>query len=68
MQMTKRESTTHYATRMHPQNETVNRVHKEPAEEAVRARAHQIYEARIADSRPGDALADWIQAERELRD
>ena len=36
----------------------------ESSEREIRARAHEIYLAR-ADG-PGDAMSDWIQAEREL--
>lgn len=40
---------------------------KEPAitEDAVRLRAYELYLKRGAN--PGDELADWFQAERELR-
>ncbi len=35
-----------------------------PTEEQIRARAYEIYLRR--NNGPGDALSDWIQAEREL--
>lgn len=35
-----------------------------PTEDQIRLRAYQIYLAR--NGAPGDAMADWIQAEREL--
>jgi len=35
-----------------------------PTEEQIRLRAYQIYLAR--NGGPGDAMSDWIQAEREL--
>jgi len=34
-------------------------------EERIRARAYEIYQARRGG--PGDAISDWLQAERELR-
>jgi hypothetical protein len=34
-------------------------------EEAIRSRAHQLYEERGAE--PGHDLDDWLQAERELK-
>jgi hypothetical protein len=36
-----------------------------PTDEQIRARAYQIFLAR--GGRPGDPDADWLQAERELR-
>lgn len=36
-----------------------------PTIEEIRARAHEIFLAR--GNRPGDAMSDWLQAERELR-
>jgi hypothetical protein len=38
------------------------------AEERVRARAYEMYEARVFSRTPGDAMSDWLDAERELRD
>lgn len=35
-----------------------------PSDEQIRARAYEIFLAR--NGGPGDALADWVQAEREL--
>ena len=35
-------------------------------EEAVRVSAYYLYLGRIADGRPGDALGDWLTAEREM--
>ncbi|MBI3963025.1 MAG: DUF2934 domain-containing protein [Deinococcus sp.] len=37
----------------------------EVAEEAIRLRAYEIYLAR--SGAPGDPVADWLQAEQELR-
>jgi hypothetical protein len=34
--------------------------------EAVRARAYEIYQERSRRGDRGDALSDWMQAEREL--
>lgn len=33
----------------------------------VRERAFAIYQRRLADGLPGNALSDWVQAERELK-
>ncbi len=41
----------------------VNR--NDPSSEAIRRRAHAIFLAR--KGKPGDPVADWLQAERELR-
>jgi len=35
-------------------------------DEQIRSRAYEIYLAR--SGAPGDALSDWVQAERELRE
>ena len=37
-----------------------------PALEAVRARAYEIYRARMAGGTEGDALTDWLRAESQL--
>ncbi len=37
---------------------------KAPSAEQIRARAHEIYLSR--KGAPGDPVADWLQAEREL--
>ena len=37
-----------------------------PTNDAIRARAHEIYEARGAGH--GHDVNDWLQAERELRE
>ena len=34
--------------------------------EAIRLRAEQIYKSRMNNGRHGDALSDWLQAEKEL--
>lgn len=34
--------------------------------ERIRARAYEIYLKRCNDGQGGDALSDWLQAEREL--
>ena len=36
------------------------------AADRVRERAFEIFQERCAAGRPGDAVADWVQAEREL--
>jgi hypothetical protein len=35
-------------------------------EEAIRARAHEIYVQRVATGKLGDAESDWLEAESEL--
>ena len=35
-------------------------------EEAIRARAYEIYEQRVATGKLGDADSDWMEAENEL--
>src|SRR5262245_5148433 len=37
------------------------------AEDAIRNRAQQIWQLRIAVGADGDQLPDWLQAERELQ-
>ena len=36
-------------------------------EERIRARAYEIFEARVTGGPHGDPTADWLQAESELR-
>ena len=43
---------------------TKSRTKTMPTEDQIRARAFEIYLAR--NGGPGDAHADWLQAEREL--
>ena len=45
----------------------VERIDFAPSEEQVRALAHEIYRVRCDTGESGDALADWIAAEIELR-
>jgi len=35
--------------------------------EEIRARAHEIFEARARDGIGGDDLSDWLQAEAEIK-
>lgn len=42
--------------------------HTVPHEEDIRARAREIYLARIGSGVWGDPVSDWLQAERELLD
>lgn len=37
-----------------------------PTSEQIRVRAFEIYQARCRTGKPGDAMSDWAQAEREL--
>ncbi len=39
---------------------------KRVSAEDIRLRAEQIYKARVNNGRHGDALSDWLQAEKEL--
>ncbi len=51
---------------LRPEGETLGpTAGREPTEEQIRRRAYQIYMARGCT--PGDPMADWLQAERELR-
>jgi hypothetical protein len=38
-----------------------------PSEDMIRQRAHQLYLSRASSGQPGDAVSDWLQAEREPR-
>lgn len=38
------------------------------AQDAIRLRAHAIFEGRLRTGAPGDPVSDWLQAEQELRD
>jgi hypothetical protein len=35
--------------------------------EETRKRAEEIYKQRAAGNKPGDALSDWLQAEKEIK-
>jgi hypothetical protein len=35
--------------------------------QAIRARAYHIYQSRNRNGVPGDALSDWLEAEREIK-
>jgi hypothetical protein len=48
-----------------PKTMTRSRSRVMPTEEQIRARAFEIYQRRKGG--PGDPVADWTQAERELR-
>jgi len=39
----------------------------EQLQREIAARAHQLYEERLAARRPGDDLADWLAAEAEVK-
>jgi|YelNatPaOPRAMG01_1025707.scaffolds.fasta_scaffold02393_10 predicted HTH domain antitoxin len=36
-------------------------------QEEIRKRAEEIYKERISKNKPGDALSDWLQAEKEIK-
>ncbi len=44
---------------------------KKPSLEAfqdeIRKLAGEIYKKRIASNKPGDALSDWLQAEKDIK-
>jgi hypothetical protein len=46
--------------------DTSGRAPSAPLEETIRRRAYQLYRER--EGRAGDAIGDWLAAERELRD
>jgi hypothetical protein len=60
MNMTRKEVATRNAETMSEATEAV------PSPEQVRSRAFEIYCERCEDGRAGDALTDWVTAEREL--
>lgn len=37
-----------------------------PNAEAVRSRAYELYLERARNGKPGDEVADWVQAEHDL--
>jgi hypothetical protein len=39
----------------------------ESFQEEIRKRAEDIYKQRAAANKPGDALSDWLQAEKEIK-
>jgi hypothetical protein len=39
---------------------------REPSHDAIARRAYEIYCVRFLTDEPGDALGDWLQAEKEL--
>jgi FKBP-type peptidyl-prolyl cis-trans isomerase (trigger factor) len=39
----------------------------EAFQEEVRKSAEEIYKKRTADNKPGDALSDWLKAEKEIK-
>lgn len=43
------------------------RVAAEITPDRVRARAYELFQARRGTPERGDAVSDWLQAERELR-
>ena len=48
--------------------QSAQRTEQPPGEsEDIRRRANEIYQARIGSGQSGDALSDWLQAEREVR-
>jgi hypothetical protein len=36
------------------------------SENDIRFRAYEIFQGRIGERRPGNAMSDWLEAEREL--
>jgi hypothetical protein len=49
---------------------TVKRVVKKavaPSEDAIRAKAEELYRERIAKNLPGDQKSDWLTAEKIIR-
>ncbi len=39
----------------------------EAYKEETRKWAEEIYKQRVAANKPGDALADWVQAEKDIK-
>lgn len=48
------------------QSPSVSSLTEAVLEERIRGRAFEIYTARAANGAPGDAVSDWLQAEREI--
>lgn len=40
--------------------------HVTPSHDQIRARAYQIWRERLSGDTPGDAVSDWLRAERDL--
>lgn len=64
--MTRKEVAIRNAESVRKATETVDFGALMPNAEQVRSRAYEIYCERCEDGRAGDALTDWITAEREL--
>jgi hypothetical protein len=39
----------------------------EKFQEEIRKRAEEVYKQRSAANKPGDALSDWLQAEKDIK-
>ncbi len=39
----------------------------EPLWDEIRKRAQKIYDRRTVGNEPGDALSDWLEAEKEIK-
>ncbi len=39
----------------------------ETVQEEIRIIAEEIFKKRVASKKPGDALSDWLQAEKEVK-
>ena len=39
----------------------------ESFQEEIRKLAEEVYKQRVAANKPGDALSDWLQAEKDIK-
>lgn len=52
---------------MKPQQKSQQKPTLEAYKEETRKRAEEIYKQRTAGNKPGDALSDWVQAEKDIK-
>ncbi|MBN2444616.1 MAG: DUF2934 domain-containing protein [Spirochaetales bacterium] len=46
---------------------TENKQQNSPHQSKIQKKAHEIYVQRVKDAIPGNAFADWLQAEKEIK-
>jgi hypothetical protein len=39
----------------------------EAYKEETKKRAEEVYKQRLSSNKPGDALSDWVQAEKDIK-
>ncbi len=58
------------STRSHPTGNEASHLSasgSRPDPGRIRAKAYEVYVTRVNRGRPGDAVSDWLTAERELK-